>query len=82
MRIRPSENVTLNLHFRPEDSQPNLVPGDYDVRVFGFDTRGRLMFRSKPVRYPVTQDSLLGSFKGSQWVYYANLEQHIAEVLR
>ena len=84
--VRPSENVSLNLHFTPHhnagDSQSNLAPGDYDISVVGFDASGKLMFRTKPVRYPLKQDSLLVSFKGSQWTYYVRMEENIAQALQ
>lgn len=84
--VRPSEGVRLNLHFTLHHNagalQSSLVPGDYDISVLGFDARGKPMFRTKPVRYPLKQESLLVSFKGSQWTYYANMEEHIAEALR
>lgn len=84
--VRPSESLSLNLHFTPHhnvgDSQSNLVVGDYDMSVLGFDASKKLMFRAERVRYPLKQESLLVSFKGSQWTYYANMEEHITEALQ
>lgn len=87
--VPPSGSLKLNLQFVPhhsavgvEVSNTNLLPGDYDLRFYGIDPKGREIFRADLKGYPMKEETLLSSFKNGQWTYAAGLEQSMLRILQ
>jgi hypothetical protein len=86
--IGPNGRVKLNLYFIPHHevlgvtlSTTSLAPGMYDLRIIGLDPRGRQVFSTQVSDYPLTEDTLLHSFKNGQWTFHAYVDASILKVM-
>jgi hypothetical protein len=87
--IAPNDSTKLNLYFTPHHdvlgvkvSSTSLLPGIYDLRITGLDPQGRRAFRTVVNDYPLTEDTLLQSFKNGQWTFHAGVDRGILRAMK
>jgi len=82
--VPPGATTRIDLHFTPHHeagermiSDSNVIPGDYVLKVIGFNEKGKQVFRTEGIPYPLAANTLLACFKNGQWTYYPNMDRNI-----
>ncbi len=51
------------------------------MQITGLDPRGHKAFSTVVKDYPLTQDTLLSSFKNGQWTFHAGVDRSILKIM-
>lgn len=88
LSIPPKSSVDVHPWFIPLPdadnriiSRSNMSSGEYDVRVFGFGTDGKCVFRSRWSTFKITDAQVQSAFQGSDAIDNISIEKHVAEAI-
>jgi len=55
-------------------SNTNMLPGDYLLELFGYDSKNALLFRTNAMDFSLIKEQVIGTFLGREAVHYLNTE--------
>ena len=86
--VGPGESVQVNTWFIPiTDAKDRIIsregmkPGDYMLKVYGYDSRGKQVLTVDEVSYKISEQQLHEIFSGSESVNYVNIDEHVSNAV-
>jgi hypothetical protein len=84
--VGPGESVQVNpwftlIHDTNDQiiSHESMMPGEYLLQVFGYDSRGKKVLSTESVEYTLLEKNLFDMFRGTESVKHTRMDESIIE---
>lgn len=63
-------------------SRTNMPAGNYEVRVYGYGSNGKRLFRTGPTSLQISSEQLVNAFLGIDCVNNLTIDKHVSDAVR